>query len=485
MWTVGHVFARVRLDLDAGSLNAESMGLSQAMIALRRVLNDGDVCTDRDVLEACSGDASEVPNVIPEAVVYPRSTEQVAAVMRVCHDARLPVVIRGGGTGKVGGAVPTPGSVVLHMGKLAAETVVEPENLLARTFAGTITSALHSAVEAHGLFFPPDPSSLDSCTIGGNVATNAGGPRAFKYGVTREYVLGATVVTGDGTVHRLGRNTRKGVVGYDLTSLMVGSEGTLGVITDVTLRLVPLPERVCTLLVFLPDAKAVEKAVTATVASGVMPRCVELLDSLTLSLAVSHGAGFKVPTGAEAMLVVELDGPAHQLDHDLERAGQAMMDAGAIDIMVARHSGDREKLWQIRRDMSHALRRSHAFKMSEDVAVPRSQLARLLEACRRISADTGITMPAYGHAGDGNLHVNFLWDDPAQAAQVQTAIAALMEATVAMGGTLSGEHGIGVLKAAYLPLEQSEALRALQESVKTLFDPAGILNPGKIWRPRS
>lgn len=453
------------------------------MLALRRALNDGDVCTDADVLEACSSDASEVPSVIPEAVVYPRSTADVAAVMRACHDARVPVVIRGGGTGKVGGAVPTPGSIVLHTGKLAQKTETEPENLLVRAEAGAITGELQRQVEAQGLFFPPDPSSLDSCTIGGNVATNAGGPRAFKYGVTREYVLGATVVTGDGTVHKLGRSTRKGVVGYDLTSLMVGSEGTLGVITDVTLRLLPLPEAVCTLLVFLPDEKAVERAVTGTVASGVMPRCVELLDSLTLRLAVSHGAGFQVPAGAEAMLVVELDGPAAQLDHDLERAGQAMMDAGAVDIMVARHSGDREKLWQVRRDMSHALRRSHAFKMSEDVAVPRSQLATLLAACRRISAETGVTMPAYGHAGDGNLHVNFLWNDPAQAPQVQKAIAALMEATVAMGGTLSGEHGIGVLKAGYLPLEQNDQLRSLQQNLKALFDPAGILNPGKIWGP--
>jgi glycolate oxidase len=376
--------------------------------------------------------------------------------------------------------VPVAGGVVLSVERMSEVKGVERDELLAVAGPGVVLQTLHETVEREGLFYPPDPSSLASCRLGGNVAANAGGPRAFKYGTTRDFVLGLEAITADGTVLQLGRRTRKGVTGYDLTGLVVGSEGTLAVVTEVTLRLVPLPERVVTLLVLLRDVHAAARAVSAIVARRIVPRCLELLDAATLEV-LRPATALPLDPRAGALLLVELDGADAALDAELATISAALDELGVLDVLVAKSDADRARLWSARRDLSYATRRMARFKLSEDVVVPRTRLPALLDAVAEIAAREQLRMPAYGHAGDGNLHVALLWDDASERPRVDRAIEALFRATIALGGTLSGEHGIGVLKAPYLGLEQSAPLIALQERVKQTFDPRGILNPGKVF----
>jgi glycolate oxidase len=455
----------------------------RATLELERALPSGAVVLDPDVRAAYAADESEVAPVVPDAVVRVRSTAEVAAVMRVASAHRVPVTPRAGGTGRTGGAVPVHGGWVLAFERFDRIEEIDRGDAVAVVQPGAVLGDLHAAVEKEGLFYPPDPNSWSSCTIGGNVAENAGGPRAFKYGVTRDFVLGLEVVLADGTVLEIGRRTKKGVTGYDLTGLVVGSEGTLALVTRATLHLVPKPEALRTMLVFLPDEDRIAAAVSACLRERIVPRCVELLDAITLGVLREENV-VAIPRDASALLLVELDGEDASLDAELERLGGALDDAGAIEIVVAKHSGDREKLWEVRREMSRTLRRRAKHKLSEDVVVPRSRLGDLLRRCREISEQQRIVMPTYGHAGDGNLHVNFLWDAPEERGRVDAAIEALLRATVEMRGTLSGEHGIGVLKAPYLGLEQSERLIDVQRGIKAQLDPLGILNPGKIFAPR-
>ncbi|MCB9593710.1 MAG: FAD-binding protein [Sandaracinaceae bacterium] len=453
-----------------------------ALIDLDRALPSGAVVTDPDVCAAYARDESEAEPRLPDAVVRARSTEDVVAVMRVATRHRVPVTPRAAGTGRSGGAVPTEGGWVLAFERFDAIDEVSTRDAVAVVRPGAVLGDVHAAVEAEGLFYPPDPNSWASCTIGGNVAENAGGPRAFKYGVTRDWVLGLEVVLADGRVLNVGRRTTKGVTGYDLTALVVGSEGTLALVTRATLGLMPRPEVVRTLAVHLEDEAAMADAVSACLRARVTPRCVEVMDSITLGLL--REAGVPVPAGSRAMLIVEVDGETDAADRDLERVGNALLDEGTLEVLVAKHEGDREQLWSARREMSRSLRTLAVNKLSEDVVVPRSALAALLGRCRAISERRGVRMPAYGHAGDGNLHVNFLWDTPDEKPSVDLAIRDLFEATVQLGGTLSGEHGIGALKAPYLALEQSSDLIAVQRSIKATLDPLSILNPGKIF-PRA
>jgi glycolate oxidase len=457
-----------------------SLILDPALIQIERALGSGRVVRDPDVLATYAKDESEAEPRLPDAVVRVRDTAEVAAVMAAASQHRIPVTPRAGGTGRTGGAVPVAGGIVLAFEQMNRILGVETADMVAVVEPGVITGQLHAAVEAHELFYPPDPNSLASCALGGNVAENAGGPRALRYGCTRDWVLGMTIVTAGGEVLTLGKRTVKGVTGYDLTSLLVGSEGTLGVITEITLKLIPKPRAVSTLLALLPDLPAAGRAVTAVLARGLLPRCMELLDDHTLAL-VRPEAGLPLDEAARALLLIELDGDEHALAHQVEVCGNALAEIGALDVLVARHSGERDRLWAARRELSRALRKVARFKLAEDVVVPRSKIPDLIDRCRAISERSAIPMPAYGHAGDGNIHVNFLWNDPAEKPAVERAIEALFRETVALGGTLSGEHGIGILKAPYLPLEQSPGLIALQERLKATFDPQGILNPGKIF----
>jgi glycolate oxidase len=454
--------------------------VARALLEIDHTLPSGSVVTDPDLLNGYARDESEVPARVPDAVVRVRSADQVAALMGACWRHEVHVTPRAGGTGRTGGSVPVEGGIVVAFEAMNAIDEIDREDMVAVVQPGLVLAKLHAEVEQEGLFYGPDPNSLESCALGGNLAENAGGPRAFKYGVTRDWALGLEVVTADGTQLSLGKRTVKGVTGYDLAALIVGSEGTLALITRATLKLVPKPEQVVTLLALLPDLPTAGRAVSELLRLGIMPRCVELLDGYTLAL-VRPKVAFPIPDSVNAALLIELDGSAASCDAELERAGNAMTNQGAVDVLVAKNSSDRERLWSARRELSRALRATARHKLAEDVVVPRSQIANLLSARDRISEQFAIRMPTYGHAGDGNLHVNFLWDDASQEPAVHAAIEALFREVISLRGTLSGEHGIGVLKAPYLPLEQSPQLISWQQRVKRTFDAKGILNPGKIF----
>lgn len=454
--------------------------VDDALIAIERACGSGSVIRDPSLLEGYAHDESEAEACMPEAVVRVSSTAEVSAVMKAAYEHEVPVTPRGGGTGRVGGAVPVPGGIVMAFERMSSIQGIDKQELTTRVQAGVITGELKRATEEENLFYPPDPNSRDSCAIGGNLAANAGGPRAFKYGVTRDYVMGMDVVLSDGTILRLGRETKKGVTGYDLTALMVGSEGTLGIVTEATLRLIPKPEATVTALACFSELDEVAPVVSALMARGQLPACIELLDEEAIRI-VRPEAGLTIPEETKAMLLLELDGEEASLEKELERTGNILFDLDALEVLVAQHSGERERLWASRRELSYSLKRQAANKLSEDVVVPRTKMADLLRYCAQLADQHRLVIPTYGHAGDGNLHVNFLWNDPDEKSRVDQAIEGLFKRVIELRGTLSGEHGIGLMKAPYLPMEQSPALIELQQKIKDVFDPKRILNPGKIF----
>jgi glycolate dehydrogenase FAD-linked subunit len=450
--------------------------------ALARALGDSKVVVGEDACGAYAGDESDQEPVLPDAVVLASSADDIATTLRIAGELEVPVTPRAAGSGKSGGAVPVSGGIALSTLGMNSIKEIDRHELVAVVEPGVVLGDLFAAVEAEGLFYPPDPNSFGYCALGGNIAENAGGPRAFKYGVTRDYVLGLDVITATGTRLVTGRRTKKGVTGYDVTALLVGSEGTLAITLAATLRLLQKPEKVVTLLVLCDGVDGSARIVAAIVAAGLVPRCLELIDEACLEAMRSEGAAIDHRAGA--LLIVEVDGDEQACERAMERVGTCAMEAGAVDVLVAQDEAQRQRLWSVRRELSNLLRRSARFKISEDVVVPRSRLPELVSEVKRISEATGVRMLSYGHAGDGNLHVNLLWDDAAAAPRVSQALDALFRATLAMRGTLSGEHGIGTSKAEHLPLEQSAELIALQRDIKKLFDPKGILNPGKIFPRR-
>jgi len=430
-------------------------------------------------------DASEAEGEPPAAVVLAESARDIQLALRAASEARVPLVPRGGGTGKTGGAVPVQGGIVLDLRGFGRIREIDRRESLAVVEPGVVLGAFRAAVAAEGLFYAPDPSSRVACTLGGNVATNAGGPRALKYGVTGRHVLGLEAFLISGQRIFAGRRTAKGVTGYELASLLVGSEGTLAVFGEITLRLLPPPPSTLTLLVPFERMANAADAVMDIVAQGLGPTCLELLDLRIAGggiLAELVGPELSAEvTGTRALLLIEVDGTEQECEARAGRLRAACRARGAHDDRVAWQAEQRERLWEVRGNMSATLRRSAKHKLSEDIAVPRRCLGQLLDQLAELSRRRDVRSVAYGHAGDGNLHVNFLWDEPSEEPRVQAAIRELFEITIALGGTLSGEHGIGVLKAPYLPLEQSPELIALQRSLKHSFDPLGLLNPDKIF----
>ncbi len=456
------------------------MSVDRLLADLIRRRPNIELLRDPEQRLAYAGDASEVEPCLPQAAVRAHHPEDVEALLQLAAHHRVPLTPRGGGTSRVGGAVPVQGGIVLALETLNRCLSIDPQSMIAVVQPGMITADFRAAVAEAGLFYPPDPSSLNTCTLGGNVAANAGGPSTYKYGSTRDHILGMQVVNGEGQLLSLGKRTRKGVTGYDLCALMVGSEGTLGVMTELTVKLLRQPQAVATMLVFLDDAAAIQRAIHASWCAGVSPRCIELVDRLALQL-LRQAQPQLIPSEARAMLIVEYDGPEYGLAQHLDLCGNAMTDAGATQVQLARDPESRAALWQARRQLSYTLRAAARFKLSEDIVVPTPRIADTLTLCEQLAERFGLRMPTYGHAGDGNLHVNILWNDPAEQENVQAAIRALFEQVIAWEGTLSGEHGLGVLKAPYLPLEQSASLIDLQKRIKDLCDPQGILNPGKVF----
>jgi glycolate oxidase len=453
--------------------------VERAVAELDRRLGGSRVDTSEGGRAAHATDDSDATGRMPDAVVLASERDHAALTLEICEKHGVPVTPRAAGTGRTGGAVPVAGGIVLATQGMSRIVDIDRRDLLAVVQPGVVTAAVHRAVEAEGLFYPPDPNSLATCMIGGNVAENAGGPRAFKYGVTREYVLGLEACLMGGRVLRTGKRTVKGVTGYDVTALLVGSEGTLGVFTEITLKLVPAPTQIATVLALYPSMSGAAAAVMRVVDRGIVPRCLELLDGATLDAVRKNDVAIDPRAGA--MVLVEIDGRSETpLDPLLEALGDALS-LGAIDVLAAQDAAQRGRLWEARRMLSPAVRKLARFKLSEDVVVPRSRLVELLAEVDRIGEREDVRHCAYGHAGDGNMHVNFLWNDESERPKVARAIEALMRVTVSLGGTLSGEHGIGVAKAPYLPLEQSASLIALQQDIKRVFDPSHLLNPGKIF----
>lgn len=427
-------------------------------------------------------DDSGIPGAIPAAVVLAESVDDLRTALEVAQEAGVPVTPRAGGSGRTGGAVAVEGGIVLCTHLLRQVLEFDREEGLLVAEPGVILADLQELVEAENWFYPPDPNSAQICCIAGNVAENAAGPRALKYGSTRNYVLGIETLLPGGTRFQSGRRTRKGVTGYDVTSLLVGSEGTLATFGAVTLALIPKPPSVLTMLALFTDMTTATRAVSAIVAARVLPRCLEFLDHKTLE--IMRKTGSDVDPAAGALLLIEVDGGEEETLRQAELIGDACTRSGAQSVVVAQSASQRERLWASRKQMSIAVRSRAKHKLSEDVVVPRTRLGELVQKVERLGEEHRIDALSYGHAGDGNLHVNFLWNDPDEKVRVDQAIDGLFRATIALGGTLSGEHGIGLTKAPYLGIEQAPALVGLEERLKAAFDPQGLMNPGKIFPAR-
>ncbi|HVZ21966.1 MAG TPA: FAD-linked oxidase C-terminal domain-containing protein [Vicinamibacterales bacterium] len=450
--------------------------------SVRQAVGPGFVREDAEALEAYGVDALQQGHP-PDLVVIPGNAQEISAIARLCTEHRVPLVVRGAGTGYTGGAVPTAGGLVLSMERLNRILEIDELNLLAVVEPNVITADLQRAVEAVGLFYPPDPASLEKSSLGGNVAECAGGPRAFKYGTTKRYVLALEAVLPTGEIVHTGSKAVKNVVGYDLTQLLVGSEGTLAIVTQITLRLVPKPPAYATLLASFRDIASAVDAVSALIRRRVVPAAIELVDDDSLRAAQEYAKTQVAPEGAHALLIVESDGTSAGVAEEIARVEEACASAGALGVHRADSDAERARIWSVRRDISLALRATGLLKINHDVVVPRGRVPELFETVATLKRDYALRVAAFGHAGDGNIHVN-LMVDPASADEVARARAAervLFERVVALEGSISGEHGIGFAKRPYLGLELSADEIALMKRVKAAFDPANILNPGKIF----
>jgi glycolate oxidase len=419
----------------------------------------------------------------PDVVVIPESTGQIASIARVCNAERVPLVVRGAGTGFTGGAVPTRGGVLLSMERLNRILEIDELNLLAVVEPNVINGDLQRAVEKVGLFYPPDPASLNQSSIGGNVAECAGGPRAFKYGTTKRYILALEAVLPTGEIIHTGSKAVKNVVGYDLTQLLVGSEGTLAIITKITLRLVPKPQANATMLATFAGVRSAVDAVSELIRRRVVPTALELIDSDSLQAIEDNLGSGLVPRGTTAALIVEVDGTPRGVQDDLELVVEACRSVGAKEISRARDDAERDTIWSLRRQTSAALKATGLVKINHDVVVPKGRVPELFDVIAEMKRAYGLRVASFGHAGDGNIHVNLLITpgDADEAARAKEAERFLFTRVVALEGSISGEHGIGFAKAPYLSIELSADEIALMKRLKTAFDPNGILNPGKIF----
>ena len=449
--------------------------------ALRSRLPDLRVLDDPVDLESHRRD--ETPYLaagMPLAVAVPTSTSEVQEIVRLAAEHRVPLIPRGAGTGLSGGANAVDGGLVVSFARMDRILEIDRDNLAVVTQPGVINAALKAAVAGEGLFYPPDPASYESCTIGGNLGTNAGGLCCVKYGVTRDSVLGLEVVLADGTVMRTGGKAVKDVAGYDLTRLFVGAQGTLGLITEATLRLRPAPPPKSTLLAFFDSPAAAGNAVSGLVAQGVQPCTLELMDRFTIA-AVDDWQHLGLDREAEAMLLIESDLPGAGALAELDAAEQVCQAAGATSRVRSADATEADWLRQARRMAFHALERLGEVRM-EDVGVPRSRVTEMLLEIDRVAARHGLTCGTFGHIGDGNLHPNFVVarDDPSAPTRVAAASADLYRAAIALGGTVTAEHGIGLSRRAFLELQRGpEAVRVMR-AIKNALDPLGILNPGKV-----
>lgn len=451
------------------------------LAGLRAVGPDLELLTDPADTWAYGSDNSR-RHQPPGAVAIARSHDAVAATVRLCHAWRVPLTARGRGTATTGAAVPSAGGLVLSLERLDRILEVSADDRRMVVEAGCLNGAVQVEAAKHGLFWPPDPTSADYSTVGGNVGTNAGGPRSVKYGTTRDCVLGLRAVTGAGVELRTGVRTTKGVVGYDLTRLVCGAEGTLAVVTEVTLELQPSPAATRTLRASYRDATAAARAVAAIMRQPVVPSRLEFMDRRSIEMVRDQAPDAALPA-AGALLLVEVDGSAATLDAAIAAVGAAASVDGLLELRAARDAGESAALWQVRKQLSPALRKVAPNKVNEDVVVPVSRLAELVAGVEALGQQHQLRIVSFGHAGNGNLHVNLMHDaaDAAEVARVASALDALFRLVLALGGTLSGEHGIGTEKARFVGMEIDATQLALMRTLKAQFDPHGVLNPGKIF----
>ena len=458
--------------------------MSDIAAILERELGAGAIVgPGHERLDDYGRDESPLPEFYPPAcAALVETTEQAAVVLRLCLEHQIPVTPRGAGSGMCGGALPVRGGVVLSTERMTRIKEIDPGDLVAVVEPGVVTGKLQEAVEAERLFYPPDPASLEYCSIGGNASTNAGGPRAFKYGVTREYVLGLEVALMGGEVLRCGRRTAKGVTGYDLVAGFVGTEGTFGVITELTVKLLPLPMAAATVLGVFADVAAAGTAISALLRDGLRPRVLEIADRNSIDV-IRAKSRYRFPANAGAIVLIEVDGEPEAMPMMMEKIGLRCDELGALDVLGATEPAERAAVWEARRLISSSLKAAYRIKLNEDICVPRSRIVEMLGRVDRVAAETRVACAVFGHAGDGNLHVNLLSNDdpadPAVRAHLWGAARQLFAHTIELGGTLSGEHGVGLTKRDFMTMEQSERVLEWQRKWKAMWDPANLLNPGK------
>ena len=419
---------------------------------------------------------------LPDAVIFPQNKDEISAILTIANQDNFFVIPRGYGSGMTGGSLAVNGGVIMVMTGLNKILEIDQDNLVADVEPGVVTECLHDAVEKKGLFYPPDPSSSEFSTIGGNIAECSGGPRAVKYGVTRDYVLGLELVLPTGEIIKTGVRTSKGVVGYDLTRLIVGSEGTLGVITGATLRLLPLPAEIRTLATVFGDMEKAAETVSEIIKRGIIPRCIEYMDNASIRCAESY-IKTGLPLNAEALLLMEVDGTKEEVDAAIKQLAGICSSMGALNVDMGKTQNDSVKLWKARKAISPALYKYGPDKIDEDIVVPRSKIPDIVRKIKALKNETGLTMVSFGHAGDGNIHFNIMLNKKNREdfKKAMGAIDSLFDYTIKLGGTISGEHGVGITKAPYIGKEISSVELALMKKIKKVFDPNGILNPGKIF----
>jgi glycolate oxidase len=451
-------------------------------LELRQLLGKDVVADDPETLSAHSGDKWFATQA-PEVVVLPNSTAQVSKLLKFASEHRIPVTARGAGYGYVGGCVPCGRGIALSLAAMNRIKEVHFADAIALVEPGVITSELKAAARAQKLFYPPDPASMEHCTIGGNIATNAGGPRCLKYGVTRHYVLGLEVVLASGEILRLGGRVHKNKTGFDLIGLFVGSEGLLGIVTEATLSLLPLPPARATLSTSFATMAESAAAVQKIFAAGFLPSSLEIADAFTLEAARRDSGGYDVPAG-NAHLLVELDGQSDSVRLETAQIKDLISTLRPTYLEIATTDADCERLWTLRRQFSNSLRATGLTKLNQDIVVPRSRLVDLVEFAEGLSARSGFPIACFGHAGDGNIHVNIMADrynrEAAVREKVEHALDELFAQILAWGGVITGEHGIGLAKKRWWPSAASEVNREMHRTLKRALDPNGILNPGKF-----
>lgn len=451
---------------------------------LREIVGAENVLVDPEKVEPYAQDALK-EKFPPEAVVFPRTSQEVSALLRLANEAHFPVTARGGGVGYTGGAVPIEGGIVIGTDRMNEIREINEDDLYVVTEPGVTTYALQQAVEARGLFYPPDPSSYKTSFIGGNIAENAGGIRSAKYGVTKHYVLGLEVVVPTGEIIRTGGKTSKNVVGFDLTGLICGSEGMLGIITEATLRVIPLPEATRTVRATFNSMKEACACVSRFTPARIVPVAIEVLDKNAIN-AVESEFAFGIAPNAGALLLVSVDGSTIEVERTSRIVEEVLRDGGGFDILRSQTRDEEDRLWDVRRALSPAIKKFGTLKFNEDVVVPRSRVPELIERVTEIGLRYKTFVVNFGHAGDGNIHVNFMCEreDREAVKRARAAVRDTFAVAVELGGTISGEHGIGYVKSRYLEMALDASTIEAMKQIKRALDPLGILNPGKVFDTR-